>query len=127
MPSRFRAELAEGCVVAVGRRHQLNVFPVDVYLAEARELRSRPRTPELDRQERLFFGLADQQTLDKSGRLLIKPELRGLASLEVGGEVVVVGMFDHVELWTPEAYQRQRELALGSYFQEDGEEAHAAS
>lgn len=127
MPSRFRSELADGCVVSAGREGQLNVFPVDVYLSEARELRSRPRSRLGDRQERFFFGLADQQTLDKSGRLLVKPELRSLAGLEVAGGVVVLGMFDHVELWDPAAYEREKELAREAYMERESDEEVATA
>lgn len=127
MPSRYRADLADGCVVAAGRRRQLNVFPLESYLAAARDLRSRERTTETEREERLFFGMADQQTLDKSGRLLIKPELRGVASLEPGSPVVIVGQFDRIELWTPAAYELQRRLSEQMYFVADDEEVATAS
>lgn len=125
MPSRYRAELGDGCVVAAGRRRQLNVFPLESYLAAARDLRSRERTTETEREERLFFGMADQQTLDKSGRLLIKPELRSVASLDPGSPVVIVGQFDRIELWTPGTYELQRRLSEDMYFVE--EEVETAS
>jgi len=127
MPSKYRASLTDGCVVVPGRLRQLVVYTVDAFMVRAREYRERPRTIENERFERIFFGMADQQTLDKSGRLLLRPELRDLASLEPGGSVVIMGLEDHIELWTPTAFERQRQLSSDAYYHKDEEDVPVAS
>ncbi len=47
---------------------------------------------------RLFYGLAERVELDSQGRVRIPPKLAKLAQLE--NAVVLVGVRDHVELWS---------------------------
>ncbi|HEY7468102.1 MAG TPA: cell division/cell wall cluster transcriptional repressor MraZ, partial [Acidimicrobiia bacterium] len=65
------------------------------------------------------FSGADLQTLDKSGRVLIKPELRRYASLGAATEIAVIGVYDHVELWNRELFETDREAGDQSYLEED--------
>ena len=66
-----------------------------------------------------MFGGADHQELDKSGRLLVKPDLRQFASLEGSTEIAVVGVFDHVELWNRDRYLTDRATGDERYLEED--------
>ncbi len=50
--------------------------------------------------EREFWASTFQAKLDGSNRVLLPDELRELAGIELGGEVVVIGMRDRVELWS---------------------------
>ena len=43
--------------------------------------------------------------VDAAGRILIPPAHLDLGGLEKGKEVLVLGMIDHIELWSPKAYE----------------------
>ncbi len=46
-----------------------------------------------------------EQDIDKQWRVLIPQELRKYARLQ--NELIVVGVIDHVEIWSPELWQEQ--------------------
>lgn len=119
MPSSFRHDLDEGCVVAKGQDGQLVLFAVDDFEAKAAEVIERPQNRGGRRFARTVFGGADLQTLDKTGRLLVKPDLRQFAGLEMGTEVAVIGVFDHVEVWNRDRYLADRTAGDESYIEED--------
>ena len=122
MPARFRAALTDGCVVTTGNDRQLLVYPTETYAERAREINALPRNREGNRIRMMFFSGADEQSLDKAGRLLVRQELRDYASLPEAGEVKVVGMFDHIALWEPQAYDTERSAAEEVFlsYEEDG-------
>jgi MraZ protein len=119
MPSGFRRRLEDGCVVAKGQDGQLLLFPTSEFEARAAEVRERPQNRSGRRFARTVFSGADLQTLDKSGRVLVKPELRKFAVLNASTEVAVIGVFDHVELWNKEQYVADRDAGDESYVEED--------
>lgn len=109
LPRRFRDALSDGCIVAKGEDHQLLVFTRDAYDQKAAEVMTAPNTRAGRRVRRIFFSGADEQSLDKSGRLLLKSELRDYAQLGDGGEVKVLGLYGHIELWNPERFEDDKE------------------
>jgi MraZ protein len=75
-----------------------------------------------DEQSRLFMHYVVAESapseVDKNGRLSIPKRLREYA--EVDGEVVLIGLYDRIELWSPthwEAYlsrlEERHEMTLG--------------
>ena len=127
LPSRFRDQLDEGCVVTKGRDGQLMVYPVDVYEARAQEVMARPQDKAGRRYSRTFFSAADEQGLDKAGRLLLKQDLRDFAGVSVSGEAIVLGVYDHIELWNPELFEGERAKGDEVYMQDEDEEDDPAS
>jgi MraZ protein len=51
----------------------------------------------------LFYGQAQRIELDVQGRVRVPPELASLAHLDK--DVVLVGVQDHLELWSAERWQ----------------------
>jgi MraZ protein len=119
LPSGFRRRLDQGCVVTKGQDGQLLLFPPDEFEARAAEVRERPQNRSGRQFSRTVFSGADLQDLDKSGRVLIKPELRRYAELEASTEVAVIGVYDHVELWNKQRYLSDRAAGDESYLEED--------
>lgn len=104
MPSRFRADLEDGCVVTKGQERCLYVFPMDQWEEEAQRVLTLPRTDRRARNfSRSFFAAATSQTLDKTGRCQIPEPLRVYAGLS--REVTVVGVADHIEIWDSETWE----------------------
>ena len=119
MPSGFRRRLQDGCVVAKGQDGQLVIFAVEDFETKAAEVIEQPQDRGGRRFSRTVFGGADLQTLDKSGRVLVKPDLREFASLSVGTEIAVIGVFDHVELWERTTYLEDRNTGDEMYLDEE--------
>ncbi len=122
LPSRYRSQLSDGCVVTKGRDGQLMIYSPPVYEARAQEVMARRQDPTGRRLSRIFFAGADELELDKAGRLLLRQELREYAGLEFGAEAVVIGVFDHIEVWNPTKYEAQLELAEEEYMADDEED-----
>lgn len=109
MPSRHRRRLEDGCVVSKDEDGNLMVYPVDTYedTVAARAM-AMSDSREARRYRRTLFGAADMQTLDSSGRLLLRPELREWAGIDDSSAVVIVGVFDHLELWPEERWEHAK-------------------
>ncbi len=119
MPSSFRRRLEDGCVVSKGQDGQLVIFSAADFEKKASEVIELPQDLDGRRFSRTVFGGADLQTLDKSARVLVKPDLREFADIETATEIAVVGVFVHVELWRKEVYVTDRETGDASYLDEE--------
>ncbi|GIL15850.1 MAG: transcriptional regulator MraZ [Chloroflexota bacterium] len=106
LPARMRELLGVSVVVTRGLERCLLVFPaadfekflfgintVGMGGADVRGL------------SRYFSSKATEDSPDKQGRVNLPQTLREYANLN--GEVMVVGAFDHVELWNPSLYEQQ--------------------
>jgi MraZ protein len=114
MPSKFRAELAAGCVVTKGQERCLYVFSVDRWQEEAAEVLKLPRTDRRARNfSRSFFASASDQTLDRAGRCQVPEPLRGYAGLTK--DVTVVGVADHIEIWDTATWEGVASVADDYY------------
>lgn len=104
MPRKFRPELGKGCVITKGQDRCLYVFPMELWDAEAEQVLKLPRTDRRARNfSRSFFASATDQQMDKQGRVQIPESLRVYAGLEK--DITVVGVADHVQLWSTTAWQ----------------------
>jgi len=107
LPSKFRALLAGGCVVTRGIDQCLFVFPLDEWQNLAQKVSSLPLGDAQAREfRRLLFSGASDDVPDKQGRVLIPQYLREYAGLN--GEVVVAGLYTHIEIWSPSAWSEAR-------------------
>ena len=119
MPSSFRRRLEEGCVITKGQDGQLVIFAADDFETKATEVIERPQDKGGRRFSRTVFAGADLQSPDKSGRVLVKDDLRRFASLVAGTEIAVLGVFDHIELWEKDRYVAERVSGDESYLEEE--------
>ena len=127
LPSRYRDEFKVGddpdaprrCVVAKGKDRQLVVYPMAKWQEEADAVMALPSTKENRRLQRAFFGGADEQVLDRQGRLLLNQDLRAFAGIEPSSDVYLVGVHDHVEVWNKDRYDVERELDTEEYVEEE--------
>lgn len=108
IPAKFRGLLAAGLVVTRGFDQNLMLFPLEGWKELANRIAERPLSDEDMRafRRRVFSGAVDLVP-DRQGRILMPPYLRDFA--ELGGEVVIAGMFNYLEVWSAEAWQSVRE------------------
>ena len=100
IPARFRAQLDDAPVITRWIDTCLAVFPRTDWETLAGKVSALPVSDAGARTfQRFLFAGAFEAELDRQGRLLVPPSLREYAAL--GGEAVVVGSRDHIELWEP--------------------------
>jgi MraZ protein len=119
VPVRFRPALEGGYFVTRGLDGCLWLFPRATWTGFSEKLQESSITREgarrLDRM--LFAGTEDE--LDGQGRLTLPPALRAHAGLSPNGPVVVVGVKNRIELWSPGRWSEVTgEVAQDSEFAE---------
>lgn len=68
--------------------------------------------------QRRIIAPAQEMEFDKSGRINLPPTLRKDAGIELKAECVILGISDHLEIWSVEEYEK---------YLEDSEEEFAAA
>jgi MraZ protein len=107
IPARFRPALDDGLVITRGLDRCLVIYDAESWRSMAERVRTlNPWQGDARRMQRHFFSGAVPAQPDKLGRVVIPQFLRAYAQLE--GEVVVVGLFDRVEVWARSAWERER-------------------
>ncbi len=114
LPARFRQAFAEGVVVSRGLDGCLYAYPrADWARAiEARLEELDPLSKEGRRLQRYFYSGAAEGELDKQGRIGIPGPL--LEHAQLGRDVVVAGVHDHLEIWDRAAWRRELAEVEGS-------------
>ena len=108
IPKRLR-EVAEstgseGLYVAPGNDGSLAIYPEGAIERLAERLaQASPTQQEVRDFTRLFYARTQRVELDRQGRIRIPGELAELAQLT--GEVVLLGVQDHVELWAVDRWE----------------------
>lgn len=114
LPARFRDVFADGAVLTLGQDGCLFCFPRAEWEARSDEVRGLPLSDAEGRAyARMFFGKAEAVELDTQGRLLIPQRLRG--EIGIRKEVVVLGVFDRMEIWDKDAHERYEAAHGGAY------------
>ncbi|MBI2756512.1 MAG: division/cell wall cluster transcriptional repressor MraZ [Chloroflexi bacterium] len=110
IPAKFRASLEEGLFITRGLERCLVVFDVDAWRTMAERVQAlNPWQGDARRMQRHFFSGAVQAQPDKLGRVVLPQYLRDYAG--IASDVVVVGLWDRVEIWAREEWQRERSEA----------------
>ena len=109
IPAKFRNALAQGLVVTRGFDRNLVIYPKLEFEDLASRVMAKPMTDKGVRafRRRVFSGAVDLEA-DRQGRILLPPYLREFA--EIDGEVVVVGNYNYVEVWSTQAWEATRDL-----------------
>lgn len=98
------SESGRSLFVAPGTDGSLAVYPHAAFERLAERLaRSSPTAREVRDFSRLFYSQAKSTRIDRQGRLRLPAELVTWAGLT--SEVVLLGVQDHMELWTPSAWE----------------------
>lgn len=100
IPAKFRGRFKEGAVVTRWTGECLAVWPSPEWNSLNADIAKRPRTdPAATRFRHFVLSGAHEGDPDGQGRLTIPAHLREFAHL--GGEAVVIGNADHLEVWEP--------------------------
>jgi len=114
LPAKFRQAFVDGIVVTRGLDGCLYAFTrtdwqrlVETQLGTLDLLSKEGRL-----MARHFFSAAIEAELDKQGRVMIPAALGESAKL--GKDVVVAGVFDHLEIWNRTTWREQLKEVEGS-------------
>jgi MraZ protein len=99
LPAKFRRAFVDGIVVTRGMDGCLYAYTRMDWeaLVSTRLATLDPLSKEGRRIQRFFFSAAAEGDLDKQGRVMVPAALMQHANL--GREVVVAGVYDHLEIW----------------------------
>jgi MraZ protein len=108
IPVRYREILERGAFVTQGFERNLMVLTADgfdqLYANVNRMSLTDPSARDL---KRFIFSTAERVEVDKIGRILLPQYLRILAQLE--SEVILVGVGDYFEIWSPTLWAQKNE------------------
>jgi len=106
IPARFREQLAEGAYLTQGFDRNLRLLTIPAFEAIYQQVGQLSMTdPAVRELRRLLFANASLVEVDRIGRILVPQFLRTVAELKV--EVVIVGVGEEVEIWSPEVWELQ--------------------
>jgi len=124
VPSKMRAQLAGTFHVAQWLDTCLAILPNSEWDVIAGKVAALPMTdPRTRALERRLYGKAAELEMDAQGRINLPQNLREAAGL--GGEVVVLGIRNRVEIWSKEGWDAQNavlddEVAFASLISDIG-------
>ncbi len=107
IPARFRESLLstygdERVVVTKNLENGLTVYPLSSWAQIKERVEKSPPTPHKLALTRALISPASECAFDKQGRIQIPQSLRTFAELEK--EIVVVGLFDKIEVYSQVRY-----------------------
>src|SRR5688572_3321998 len=99
LPAKFRDGLGGGVVLVRGIDGTVDVYPRTSWEASAERISALDSlTREAREMKRVVFAGEAVTEIDKQGLVLLPPDLARHASL--GRDVAVVGVDDHIEIWS---------------------------
>lgn len=105
LPAKFRDQLGDGLVVVNGQDHSLAVHTRAEFQVRAAKAAAASRSnPRARAYVRNLAASADEQELDKQGRVTLSATHRDYADLDK--DCVVIGSVDFIEIWDAAAWQR---------------------
>jgi MraZ protein len=113
LPARFRQAFTDGVVLTRGMDGCLYAYPRKQWERTADEIGSlNDLSPEGRVMKRFFFAGAAVDEPDRQGRIAVPPALARHAGL--GRDVVVAGVYDHLEIWDRASWEEQMRQVEGS-------------
>jgi MraZ protein len=115
IPKQFREQFGKPAprmlYIAPGSFHSLWILtPVQFDRSGERLLANRENDPDFAAYRRMFYARAEATDLDGQGRVLISDRLA--EHVGMCNEVLLIGVFDHIQLWDPQRwaeYERSHE------------------
>ncbi len=114
VPARFRERLGAGFFLTIAQPDPcLALYPAATWAELCAKLDAAPVKDASYRSfVRFLFAHTDELSCDAQGRLLIPPALRSYGAIDK--DVVSVGTFKRVEIWSRERYAEQTREAAGA-------------
>ncbi len=110
LPSRFKELFKGGIVLARGYDRNIDAWPFIEWEAYVKQVTAKLslNLPKHRDMMRFHIGGAYHLDMDRQGRGLLPPRLREGAGIDE--EVVLVGMGDHLEIWSRKLWEEKRDI-----------------
>lgn len=114
LPSKFREAFGLQFFAFIDFDHCISFYDQDGYEKRASKILAlNDFSVDARKLKRTFFGNSIKLTLDKVGRVLLpKPFLEKAG---ITKDVVLLGVYDHLELWDKSIYQEERAKEEADY------------
>lgn len=112
LPQEFVTAFSKGAVITLGERPCVEIYPVEAWRKIIKEFEQvqRPWPEEFEWQLRQKTMWYKETELKMKARITLPKEHREYARLKSNEEVLVVGMLDHLEVWSQDKYKDAEEL-----------------
>lgn len=91
----------------------VQAYPMALWLERVAKIAALPQShPVVRRVKKVQFAMASEVTADSHGRVLLTPELRRHAGIDVADDVAIVGEGEFFELWQAARWQEDADAAL---------------
>ena len=108
IPAKFKEPLSGGIVITRGLDGCLWAFTKDEWKQVSQKIANLTMANiEARRFMRFMFSSASEAIPDRNGRVIIPQKLREYAQID--GEVIVAGMMNKIELWSPLCWNQEQE------------------
>lgn len=106
IPAAFRDTLGEGAFISQGFDRNLMIMSAAYFNMIYQRINAMSITDPAARMlRRMLLSNAYQVDIDRSGRILLPPNLRQF--LDLKGEAMLVGQGEYFEIWTPAEWGQQ--------------------
>ena len=118
LPSLFRDEFKGGvCYVTLGLDPCLEIYPEEIYKEKVVKFTSLSDFDQISRKlKRTFLSNTFKIEIDPHNRILLPKAL--LAKTNLNKKVILVGIFDHLELWDDETFLNNSSEAEATFSQD---------
>ena len=116
LPAIFKEDFANfnQCVLTYGFDKCIEVYTPDVFDQKSAKYIELSRfNPKARSVQRTFFANSGRQNIDANGRILLSKNLKDIAL--INKDVVILGMYDHLEIWAKELYEEVSRQDQESY------------
>lgn len=110
IPSKYREELGNRCVITQGIDRCLYVYPMSEWESFAEKLSRLPKADAKARNfVRHFYGNAEECEMDKQGRVTLPAALRRYGKIEK--ELMTIGNGEKIEVWSKEVWDQEMQTS----------------
>ncbi len=115
LPAVYRNDFQGGtCYASLGLDFCIELYPQEVYGSKASRITSLDDfDPKARKIKRTFLGNTFELTIDSHCRILLPKSL--VEKTNLGKKTIIVGMYDHLELWNADAYAERSSEEEASY------------
>jgi MraZ protein len=110
LPVKYRADFEFGGYLSPAVGGCMSMWTREAFEAEAAIYASQRSDVDADslRRSRYFLANSFEVEVDRQGRFALPSKAREIGHLD--GEVLIVGQYDHLELWAPSRFTPEVEL-----------------